>query len=188
MAQAHALTQLDVKSSFAILGVSGDGKLPDSGTARLQLNVSVWNPSSRSLTFDTVVYKAYLQDLPREASVNTSRTDVRVSNGTASGWFYLAFSGSDTSSQVAVPAQGMGTVAIVLDLSTASYPDRFRGVQNITNFAVSRGQSPAAIPWSIFVLTSLDIDGVPPPGSLMAPVYQFNIPRIVLEFGVDYGG
>jgi hypothetical protein len=187
VARAHAAAQIDVKGSFAILGGSGDGRLLDGGTARLRLNVSVSNPSSRSLTFDTVIYKAWIEDGPREAGVNTSRPDVLVRDGTSSRWFYLAFSGSDTSSRASIPAQATGIAGLVLDLRMAPDPYLFRGVQNITNFAVSRGTPTASLAWSIFILTSLYIDGVPPPASFTAPLYLYDVPRIVLQYGVDYG-
>jgi hypothetical protein len=76
---------------------------------------------------------------------------------------------------------------MVLDLRIAPDPFLFRGVQNITNFAVSRGIPPSALAWSIFILASLNIDGVPPPASNAAPLYLIAVVRIVLQFGVDYG-
>jgi len=187
VARVHASAQVDAKGAFSVLGGSADGRLPDGGTARLRLNVSVSNPSPRSLTFDTVIYKAWIEDGPREAGLNTSRSDVLVRDGTSSRWFYLTFSGSNTSSQASVPAHGTGVVPLVLDLRMAPDPLLFRGVQNITNFAVSRGMSPSTQVWSIFILTSLNIDGVPPPASFTAPLYLYDVVRIVLQFGVDYG-
>jgi len=187
VARAHASAQVDVKGSFSVLGGSGNGRLLDSGTARLRLNVSVSNPSPRSLTFDTVIYKAWIEDGPREAGLNSSRSDVLVQDGTSSRWFFLAYSGSNTSSQASVPAQGTGTVPMVLDLRIAPDPFPFRGVQNITNFAVSRGIPQSGLAWSIFILTCLNIDGVPPPASNPSPLSLIVVVRIVLQFGVDYG-
>ena len=187
VARDHALAQVGANQSFAILGDAGAGRLLDGGTARLRVNVSVSNPSSRSLVFDTVIYKAWIEDRPREIGSNASRSDVLVEDGGSMRWFHKVFSGSNTSSRVAVPAYGVGVVPLVLDLRMVPDPLLFQGVQNITDFAISEGTSPTAIPWLIFILTSLYIDGVPQPESPTAPLYLLSVVRIVLQFGVDYG-
>jgi hypothetical protein len=188
VADAHARAALDAKMSVGLLGLASNGTLADNGRVRAWLNVTVQGPSSRALRFDTVIYKLWIEDLPREAGLPVVRTDVRVQNDSFSGWFYTAYSDSNTSSLVVVPAQHEGTVALVLDLTLPATPGAFLAVQNITDFAVARGTPASEVPWLLFVLTSLYIDGVPRPESPTAAPYQTDVARIILAQGVDHGG
>ena len=188
VADAHARAGIGATVSVGFLGLAADGTLPDSGKVRAWVNVTVEGPNSRALLFDTVIYKLYAEDLPREAGIQVVRNDVQVQNGSKIGWFYPAYSDSNTSSQVVVPAQRAGTVFLVLDLTLQAMQGPFRAVQNITDFAVAHGTRASKVPWLLFILTSLWIDGVPRPTSSTASLYQTDVARIVLGQGVDYGG
>ena len=187
VAQVHGSLGVEATSSVGYLGLASNGTLSDNGTARARINVTAVNPSSRSLQFDTVIYKLWIEDLPREAGFTVGRTDVPIQNGTTTRWIYLAFSGSNTSSGVSVPAFGRATVPLVVDVTARLDPYTFAAVQNITGFAVSHGVSPTAIPSELFILTSLYIDGAPPPDSPTAALYLTDIVRIVIGQGTDYG-
>ena len=187
VAQVHASTRVEATASIGYLGLASDGSLPRNGTARAWINVTVMNPSSRSLQYDTVIYKLWMEDLPREAGLIVGRKDLPVQNGSVIRWIYLAYGGSNTSSGVAVPAFGMGTVPLVLDLTEQIDPYTFAAVENITGFAVSQGRSLKTIPLELFILTSLYIDGAPPPQSPTAALYLTDVVRLVLGQGTDYG-
>lgn len=187
VAQVHASARVQATGSVGYLGLTSNGTLGANGTARAWINVTVANPTSRSLLYDTVIYKLWMEDLPREAGITVPRTDVPIQNGSIVRWIYLAFSGSNTSSGVSVPAFGVGTVPLVIDLTERIDPYTFAAVQNITGFAVLQGRSLTAIPLELFILTSLYIDGAPPPQSPTAALYLTDVVRIVLGQGTDYG-
>jgi len=187
VAQVHGSARVEATASIGYIGLDSNGTLPRNGTARAWINVTVANPTSRSLQYDTVIYKIWMEDLPREAGFAVVRKDVPVQNGSVIRWLYLAYSGSNTSSGVSVPAFGAGTVPLVLDLTEGLDPYTFAAVQNITGFAVSQGRSLTTIPLELFILTSLFIDGAPQPQSPTAALYLTDVVRIVLGQGTDYG-
>jgi len=188
VSQVHASASVEATSSVGYLGLASDGTLPNNGTARAWVNVTVLNPGPKALVFDTVIYKLWIEDLPHEAGFAVPRTDVPVpnANGTGGRWLFTAYSGSNTSSAVVVPAFGKGTVPLRLDLREQIDLRAFVAVQNITGFAVSKGASATAVPWELFILTSLWIDGVPQPTSPTAPIYQIAVGRLVLQQGTDF--
>ena len=186
VAQVHGSASVKATASVGYLGLASDGTLPNNGTARAWVNVTVVNPGPRALVFDTVIYKLWIEDLPHEAGFAVPRKDVPVANGTAVRWLFDAYSGSNTSSAVFVPAFGSGTVPLRLDLTEQIDLRAFVAVQNITDFAVSKGVSATAVPWELFILTSLWIDGVPQPTSPTAPIYQIAVGRLVLQQGTDF--
>src|SRR5206468_544103 len=82
VAQVHGSAGVEATASVGYLRLASNGTLSDNGTARARINVTAVNPSSRSLQFDTVIYKLWIEDLPREAGFTVGRTDVPVQNGT----------------------------------------------------------------------------------------------------------
>ena len=188
VSQVHASASVEATASVGYLGLASNGTLPNNGTARAWINVTVVNPGPRALVFDTVIYKLWIEDLPHEAGFAVFRKDVPVptANGTGLRWLFTAYAGSNTSSAVIVPAFGKGTVPLRLDLTEQIDLRAFVAVQNITGFAVSKGVSATAVPWELFILTSLWIDGVPQPTSPTAPIYQIAVGRLVLQQGADF--
>ena len=186
VAHVHGSASVKATASVGYLGLAADGTLPNNGTARAWINVTVVNPGPRALVFDTVIYKLWIEDLPHEAGFAVPRKDVPVANGSGVRWLFDAYAGSNTSSGVTVPAFGEGTVPLRLDLTEPIDLRAFVAVQNITGFAVSKGGSATAIPWELFILTSLWIDGVPQPTSPTAPIYQIGVGRLVLQQGTDF--
>src|SRR2546427_239719 len=128
-----------------------------------------------------------MEDLPREAGFAVVRKDVPVQNGSVIRWLYLAYSGSNTSSGVSVPAFGAGTVPLILDLTEGFDPYTFAAVQNITGFAVSQGRSLTTTPLELFILTSLFIDGAPQPQSPTAALHLTAV-VVLLVFSPAFAG
>jgi len=186
VSQVHASASVEATASVGYFGLLSDGTLPNNGTARAWINVTVVNPGPKALVFDTVIYKLWIEDLPKEAGFPITRVDVPVAKGTGVRWLFTAYSGSNTSSAVIVPAFGKGTVPLRLDLTEQIDLRAFVAVQNITDFAVSKGISATAVPWELFILTSLWIDGVPQPMSPTAPLYLIDVGRLVLQQGTDF--
>ena len=73
VAQVHGSLGVEATSSVGYLGLASNGTLSDNGMARARINVTALNPSSRSLQFDTVIYKLWIEDLPREAGFAVGR-------------------------------------------------------------------------------------------------------------------
>ena len=158
------------------------------GPVAFTLHLGVDNPSSRVLLFDTIGYKAWIEDLPAEAGVaGAARVseDVPGPNGTL---YYPVFSGSIQVPSSPVPAGENVTYLYTLNLTESSNPIVYGVVANITAFAALHLGSPSAVPWIFWTLVNLDIQGVPPPASLSPADYLINLGRISLEGGQDLGG
>jgi hypothetical protein len=190
VSQVHASASIEARASVSYIGLASNGTLSTDSTVRAWINVTVFDPGPRALLFDTVIYKLWIEDLPREAGFAVrigTDTCIVPCDVSPVRWLFEAYAGSNTSSGVSVPASGNATVPLRLDLTRTSNPAAFVAVQNITDFAVARGGSLASIPWEDFILASLWISGVPPPTSPTAPIYLIvNVSRIVLQWGIDY--
>jgi len=188
VAQAHALTSMGLGYEVTFTGTNATGVLGDAGTVTGTLRITVVNPSPRVLDFDSVSYKAWIEDLPAEAGLtNLGRTDQALVNETGTHLFYMAFYGSLEVSPVPIPAGGQSTLPLALNLTRVSGPAAFAALQNITAYAAAVRGSADGIPWTVWVQLGLPIEGVPTP-DFAAPTYQFEVGRVVISGGVDLGG
>lgn len=155
---------------------------PD-GPVEFTLHLAVNNPSSRLLYFNTIGYKAWIEDLPAEAGVHVGfRGDVPGPNGTL---FYPVFAGSVQVSPSPVPAGQNVTYLYTLNLTAGNNPAAYAVVNNITAYAASTGLAATAIRWIFWTFVSLDIAGVPSPSAYSAADYLLNLGRVALSGGED---
>jgi len=189
VADAHARTTLSVRSSVAYEGLSPSGLLLDNGTVSLTIYLSVDDPTSRSLSFFTVGYKVWLEDVPAEDLGGIIRVpaDVRVTNASGTYIFFNAFEGSIQTSPFPVPAHGNATMPFPLKLNRSKDPGRFSAVQNITEYAVNVLGGTSHIVWNVWVLVNLDIGDIPPAASVSQASYFQAISRVQFTEGVDFG-
>lgn len=186
VAQAHALPALAVTPHVTFGGLDATGNLTENGTVSLRVVLGVSNPSSRALLFEQAVVKAWILDEPAQAGLpNLGRADSVLVNSTGTWRFFPAVFGSTALDYQRVPAGGNGSVSLSLNLSRATNSVTFETVRNITAFARSRGMALSAIPWNLYALASLLIDGVPSPSSASSADYLFAITRDVLQQGAD---
>ena len=184
--EAHALPSFVAIHQFEFHGLDAGGDLTANGSVVFTLSLTFHNPSPRTLILDLVGYKAWIEDGPMEARLpGLDRTDNALVNGSVVEQFFMAFFGSVAVSPLTVPANGNGTLTLTLSLAVDS--PRFAAVQNITAFSVARGVSASAIPWNVWVLVSLAIEGVPPPASSSAADYLRDNARVSLQEGIDLG-
>ncbi len=189
LAQAHTLPSFAVVRRIEFVGTEGSGALAENGSVGFTLLLRVDNPSRRVLAFEQVAYKAWIEDGPMEAGLsNLGRTDDLLVNQTGTHWFYLAFLGSQELTGNRIPAGGNGSVSLAFTLAKSNDSVRFEAVRNITVYSVARGRSPSTIPWNVWVLVSLQIDGVPAPTSPTAADYLRQTTRVVLQEGLNLGG
>ncbi len=182
----HTLTTLQATSQAGFLGLEPNGTLPDNGSVRLWINLTVSDPSAHPLVFDTVIYKAWIEDGPREAGVVLRPGDIAVVNGTTTQYFLPVFVGTQTTSRAPVPAGSEGRLHIVANLTSAN-EGTFSALQNITEYAAATGHRPESIAWTTYVYAALDVTDMPNPGATANP-YLTDLGRVVLEQGVDLGG
>lgn len=187
VAQAHALTTVTPQFSANVSGASPSGVLGDGDVLTGTLRITVTNPSPRVLDFDSVSYKAWIEDLPAEAGLaGLGRSDQVLVNETGTHLFFLAFSGSLNVPPSPVPAGGEATLPLVLNLTQSSDPTAFAAVQNITSYAAAVRGDAWGIPWTVWVQLALPIEGVPP-ASLSAATYLFDVGRVVISGGTNLG-
>ncbi len=182
----HTLTTLQAAAHEAFLGLEPNGTLPVSGVVRLWLNLTVSDPTAHPLVFDTVIYKAWIEDAPREAGIVPRPGDIAVANGSTTQYFLPVFVGTQTTSRAPVPAGSVGTLDIVANLTWTS-AGTFSSLQNITEYAAALGQPAGSIAWNVFVYAALDVADMPSPGDTSNP-YLTALGRVELEQGVDFGG
>ncbi len=186
--EAHALPSFVAIHQFEFHDLDAGGNLTANGSVVFTLSLTFHNPSPRTLILDLVGYKAWIEDGPMEARLpGLGRTDNALVNGSVVEQFFMALFGSAAVSPLTVPANGNGTLTLTRTLSRAVDSARFAAVQNITAFSVARGVSASAIPWNVWVLVSLAIDGVPPPASSSAADYLRDNARVSLQEGLDLG-
>lgn len=189
VADAHARTNLSVSSSVVYKGLSPSGLLQDNGTVSFTIYLHVDDPTSRGLSFFTVGYKVWLEDVASEALGPIVRTpaDVEVTNTSGTHLFFLAFEGSKQTDPFPVPAYGNATMPFPLYLTMANDSGRFTAIQNITAYAVSALGGTSHIAWNVWVLVNLDIADIPPAASVSQAPYFQAISRVQFTEGVDFG-
>ncbi len=188
VAQAHALPALDVTPHVTFQGLDATGNLTENGSVSLTVDLRVSNPSSRALFYEQAVVKAWILDEPAQAGLqNLGRADSVLVNSTGTWRFFAAVFGSMALEYQRVPAGGRESVSVGLNLSRTTDSAAFGAVRNITAFARSHGMALSAIPWNLYALVSLIIDGVPSPSSASSADYLFAITRDVLQQGADLG-
>ncbi len=165
---AHVNTSLYVTSRVTLTGTNATGVLTDSGSVTVLLNLSVDNPSPRTLLFDSVSYKVWIED-PFVAAM-----------------YYLVFLSSLQASDKPIPPWSNTSLALSATLTRASDPSRFDNLQALQWEVVNRTGSAAGLGWTSYVLLSLPIVDVPP-AAVTAASYQFNVNRVILSWGADYG-
>ncbi len=186
VAQAHALPALRVIPQVEFRGLDASGNLTENGSLVLTLTLAVSNPSPRALFFEQAVYKAWILDEPAQAGLtNLGRVDNVLTNETGTWDFYLALYGSVGFDLQRVPPGGNGSLSLEFTLSKATAATQFEAVRNITAFARAHSIALSAIPWNVYALTSLVIDGVPAPASSSAADYLRDNTRVVLTEGFD---
>jgi hypothetical protein len=186
VAQAHALPSMQALRQIDFQGLDAGGNLTENGSVVYTLTIVLTNPSPRVLTFEQLIYKAWIEDGPMEAGVSgLGRTDDVLANETGTHYFSLAFIGPVglASQRVAPGANGSETLRFTLTKSSGGA--EFEAVRNITAFARERGESLAAIPWNTYTFVSFTIDGVPPPASSSAADYLRDDARVILQEGID---
>ncbi len=177
-----SVAQVHVDTSF----YPTDSVAYAASTVGFTLHLAVSNPSSRTLLFDTIGYKVWIEDLPVEAGVASHRSgEVPGPNGTT---YFPVFTGSIQVAPAPVPPGANATYLFTLNLTAGSDPYAFGAVSNITAYAQAHLGGPAAIPWIFWTSVTLDIDGVPPPAAYSPADYLLNLGRIALEGGQDLGG
>lgn len=189
VAQAHALPSLGVLRQMDFQGLDASGNLTENSSVAFRLTLEVTNPSPRFLTFEQLVYKAWIGDGPMDAGLTgLGRTDDVLANATGVHHFFLAFIGAMALSPQHVPARSNGTMSVPsFTLSKATNAGSFGAVRNITAFARAHGQALSALPWNVWVFVSLTIDGVPSPTSPSAADYLRDDTRVILQEGSDLG-
>jgi hypothetical protein len=188
VAEAHALPALRATPLVQFRGLDAGGNLTENGSVVFNLTLGVSNPSPRALFFEQAVFKAWILDEPVQAGLtNLGRPDNVLINATGTWHFYLAFYGSTGLSPERVPPGGNGNTFLGFTVSRATDSGTFEVLRNITAFARAHGVALSAIPWNVYALTSLIIDGVPAPASSSAADYLRDITRVVLQEGPDLG-
>lgn len=165
---AHVNTSLFVDYQVRLRGTDAQGVLTDNGSITAWLNLSVDNPSPRLLSFLSVSYKVWAQDPAAPAN------------------FYLTLFSTKDVPPTPVPPWSNTTLGVNQTLTRASDPARFGAVQTLQRDLVNRTGTAAGLAWFAYVLLSLPIQGVPP-AAVTAATYQFNVNRVILSWGTDYG-
>ncbi len=165
---AHVNTSLFVDYQVRLSGTDAQGVLTDNGSVTVWMNLSVDNPSPRLLYFQSVSYKLWAQDPASPAN------------------YYLSLFSTQDVPPKPVPAWSNTTLALNQTLTRASDPARFEAVQKLQQDVANRTGSAADVVWVAYALLSLPIDGVPP-AAVTAGAYQFNVNRVILSWGADYG-
>lgn len=186
VAQAHTLPSMQALRQIDFLGLDASGNLTENGSVVYTLTVVVTNPSPRAITFEQLIYKAWIEDGPMEAGVTgLSRTDDVLANGTVTHYFSLAFIGPMGLPPQRVAPGANGSMMLSFNLTKASGGAEFEAVRNITAFGRHRGESLASIPWNTYTFVSFTIDGVPSPASSSAADYLRDDARVILQEGID---
>lgn len=165
---AHVNSSLFVDYQVRLSGTDAQGVLTDNGTITAWLNLSVDNPSPRLLYFLSVSYKVWAHDPASPAA------------------YYLTLFSTQDVPPKPVPAWSNTTLAVNQTLTRAKDPARFDAIQTLQRGLVNRTGSAAGLVWVAYALLSLPIDGVPP-AAVTAATYQFNVNRVILSWGADYG-
>lgn len=183
---AHAGVSLRSSHVVAFRGTTTSGVLLDTGEVGFTLRLTAVNPSSHVLSFGTVAYKAWIEDLPAEAgAANTTRDNTFV-NETGTHRIFLAFLGSREVDSPRIPAYGNATLTLNFALNRSADPARFAVVRNITEYAANVQRiNGTDVPWVRWDLVSLSILDLPTPDSAV-DVYLAEIGRIVFEEGRNY--
>jgi hypothetical protein len=184
---AHTAASLTASRAVTFSGTTGAGVLLNNGSVNLTIRLTVSNPSSRVLTFTSIAYKAWIEDLPAEAGLpNLGRSDNIFQNQTGTHYFFRAFAGSMDIAPVPVPAYGAGTEAVSFILSRVSDVARFTAVQNISQYAAQVRGSGVSMPWIHWVSLVLTLRDLPSPTATSNP-YLVALTRIVIEEGPNLG-
>jgi len=163
------------------------GALLATGSVNLTIRLTVTNPSARSLALSSIAYKAWIEDLPREAGLpNLGRTDEVVFNGTGPQYFFKAFLGSVDVPPVPIPPRGTGMATLSFVLTRNSDAFRFGVVQNITEYAAQVRGNGTVMPWIHWVQLVVEVRDLPVPAP-DANVFLSSLIRIVLEEGPNLG-
>ena len=183
----HTSVELTPSRTVSFTGTTSMGALLASGSVNLTIRLTVTNPSARSLSFSSIAYKAWIEDLPREAGLpNLTRTDQVVFNGTGPQYYFKAFLGSVDVPPVPVPPGGIGTATLSFVLTQSSDAARFAAVQNITQYAAQVRGNGTVMPWIHWVQLAVDVRDLPVPAPDANPFLSALI-RIVLEDGPNLG-
>lgn len=186
--QAHALPTLKTSLQIGFQGLDSGGNLTENGSVVLTMAIAVTNPSPRSLFFEQLVYKAWIEDGPMEAGIaNLVRTDEVLTTTSGVRYFFLCLYGPHMLDPQPVLPRSNGTASVSVTLSKVTGGDRFEAVRNITAFARAHGIPLSGIPWNLHTLVSLTIDGVPAPASSSAAGYLRDSTRVILQEGLDLG-
>jgi len=171
--QAHANAYFVPTYSFTFQGTDSRGVLLDNGSVRLGLSLAVTNPSPRVLDFQSIIVKAW------------------IGNASPSGGFYLVFLptfdvNTLPSQPAPVSAWGTGTLGLNFTLSRVSNPTRFETLRAIQAAVANATGTASGIPWNLYVLITLRVEGIPDPIASAGP-YELNLNRVILDWGQNLG-
>jgi len=184
---AHTSVELTPSRTVSFTGTTSMGALLATGSVNLTIRLTVTNPSARSLALSSIAYKAWIEDLPREAGLpNLGRTDEVVFNGTGPQYFFKAFLGSVDVPPVPIPPRGTGMATLSFVLTRNSDAFRFGVVQNITEYAAQVRGNGTVMPWIHWVQLVVEVRDLPVPAP-DANVFLSSLIRIVLEEGPNLG-
>jgi hypothetical protein len=169
----------------AFTGINSSGSLGADGSVTVNADFNIVNPSDRSLHATQVTYCGWIEDLPAETGVNTSRIalDVMVGQGASSRYFLRLICPPPSMPRNPIPARGNASVVVAYSMDRQSDPQRFAALQNITDYAAHVLGNVAAAPWNHWALVFLSIDGVPPVTSPTAGSYILKIHIIARQVG-----
>lgn len=171
--QAHANVSFTTAYAVTYVGTDARGVLSENGSVNLAVNLTVDNPSARVLDFGSIGLKAW------------------IGNATTPFGFYPVFLTSFDASSFSVvpapiPARSHGVLSLNFTLDRAADASLFEAFRSFQSGAANLTGTASDIPWTVFVLLTLGIEGIPPP-LLGAASYQLNLNRIILTWGEDLG-
>ena len=184
---AKATVYVLARYSVEYAGLEPDGTLSAASSITVVANVTVENPSSRTIRLRLIAYTSWIEDGPAQAGLNESRrlSDDRLLGPAGERFFYRVFVEDSEIIPQPVPAGGNRSFRFTFALSRATDPTRFQVVDNITAYLVSSGDPAASASWNHYLLVQLTIDGVPPAESPGAATYLRELNRIDREVGVN---
>lgn len=171
--QAHANAYFVPAYSITFQGTDPRGVLLDNGSVRLGLTLVATNPSPLVLDFQSIIVKAWM------------------GNATTPSGFYLVFFptfdvNTLPSPPAPIAARGSGTLSLNFTLDRSSHPTQFGAVQSIQSAVANATGTASGIPWNLYVLITLRVEGIPDPVA-SAGTYELNLNRVILTWGLDLG-
>lgn len=188
IAVAQHYVYVDVQSHVTFSVSKSDGTPAANSTVAVHVALVAVNPSDRSVTLEQVSYCGWIEDLPAEAGLNTTRASVDAHLSTPNGtnlYFPVACLPTRPVS-VAVGAHGNATFPMEYAFN-ATTPSVFAALRNITSYGVRVLGSADAVPWDHWAQALFVIDGVPPATSPTAGTYILKIHLIFREVGIYLG-